>query len=973
MTQEAALHHPAFKLIRQQKIDSLNLEVQEFEHGATGAQHIHLSASSDENVFLVALRTVPKDSTGVAHILEHTALCGSQKYPVRDPFFMMTRRSLNTFMNAFTSSDWTAYPFASLNRKDFSNLLDVYLDAVFFSRLDPLDFAQEGHRLEFAEPSNPDSPLVYKGVVYNEMKGAMSSVSSQLWQTLTKHVFPSSTYHYNSGGDPESIPDLTYDQLVAFYRTHYHPSNAIFMTFGNISAEAHQSRFHEQVLQHFEKLEYKVSVEDEKRYYAPIRVQESYPYNDPDAETKTHVVMAWLLGKSTNLRDSLRAQLLSSILLDNSATPLMHALESSEYGNGPSPLCGLDDSQLELTFMCGLEGCDRDATPDVENLILKTLDRVLLEGIPQEDIESALHQLELHQREIGGDSYPYGLQLILTALTAATHRGDPVQLLNLEASLAQLREDIQAPDFVKNLARELLLDNPHRVTLTLQPDDKIQPRREAAEAARLSATKAALSAEQKAKIVKQAEDLKFRQEQQDSADILPKVTLEDVPKSEIDITPEVHPIGQRKLTRYATGTNGLVYQQIVHPMPALDIELQPHLPLYTTCLTELGAGEKDYLHMQKWQASVAGGFNVFSSVRGNVDDVHRISANITYSGKALNRNHAGLCELMATTIEEARFDERVRLKELVAQIRAHREQSVTGNGHGLAMLAASSGICASAELSHRLSGLAGIKAIKKLDKAINDDQALADLAEHLQEIHKRCTRTESQLLLIGEQEHLDGFETTLAQTFGNQGMAGEHFHLDPCQNTVHQAWLTNSQVNFCAKAFPTVAPNHPDAAPLIVLGSFLRNGFLHKAIREQGGAYGGGASQDSNSGAFRFYSYRDPRMAETLADFDNAVQWLLGRDHGYQPLEEAILGTISSMDKSESPAGRAKRLFHSELHGRNLAFRQQMRERILATTIVDLQRVGQTYLQPELAHTAIITDFSAREKAQSLGLEIIEL
>src|SRR5690554_8179272 len=231
--------HSSFEFLRSQTIDALKVRVEEYRHKATGAQHIHISADNNENVFLVALRTVPHDSTGVAHILEHTALCGSERYPVRDPFFMMIRRSLNTFMNAFTSSDWTAYPFASQNLKDFNNLVDVYLDAVFFSKLDELDFAQEGHRLEFAEPDNPESKLVYKGVVYNEMKGAMSSVPAQLWQALGQYLYPTTTYHHNSGGDPEHIPDLTYEELKAFYRTHYHPSNAIFMTYGR--SEEHTS------------------------------------------------------------------------------------------------------------------------------------------------------------------------------------------------------------------------------------------------------------------------------------------------------------------------------------------------------------------------------------------------------------------------------------------------------------------------------------------------------------------------------------------------------------------------------------------------------------------------------------------------------------------------------------------------------------------------------------------------------------
>ena len=421
--------HTRFQLLRSTAIASLNITLHEFEHIKTGAQHIHFESDSKENVFLVAFRTMPESANGVAHILEHTALCGSQKYPVRDPFFMMSRRSINTFMNAFTSSDWTAYPFSSLSQKDYYNLLDVYLDAAFFSRLDPLDFAQEGHRLEFKDPADKKSPLEYKGVVYNEMKGAMSSVTSQLWHTLCKYLYPTTTYHVNSGGDPASIPDLSYDELLAFYQTHYHPSNAIFMTFGDIPAATLQEKFEQRALSHFDKLDHSLSVNNEKRYFAPIRVQESYPYvpaNDDDTvQRKSHVVVAWLLGEVTDLESSMRAQLLSGILLNNSASPLLHALETTELGDAPSPLCGMDDSQKELSFICGLEGCDANEADKVEQLIMQTLQNLAEKGMEQAEVESALHQLELHQREIGGDHYPYGLQLMLNALPASIHRGSP--------------------------------------------------------------------------------------------------------------------------------------------------------------------------------------------------------------------------------------------------------------------------------------------------------------------------------------------------------------------------------------------------------------------------------------------------------------------------------------------------------------------------------------------------------------------
>ena len=267
----------SFKLISKREIDSLHVTLETYEHIATGAHHYHLATENKENVFLVALKTVPTDSTGVAHILEHTSLCGSERFPVRDPFFMMIRRSLNSFMNAFTSSDWTAYPFASQNRKDFDNLLEVYLDAVFFANLHPLDFAQEGCRIEVKDPKNPkDSELEYKGVVFNEMKGAMSSSVSRLWQTMSSHLYRTTTYHHNSGGEPENIPDLSYDELKAFYKKHYHPSNAVFMTFGDIPAQEHLSKFESLVLSRFEKSEESIHVGTEVRFGKPVHVEDSY-------------------------------------------------------------------------------------------------------------------------------------------------------------------------------------------------------------------------------------------------------------------------------------------------------------------------------------------------------------------------------------------------------------------------------------------------------------------------------------------------------------------------------------------------------------------------------------------------------------------------------------------------------------------------------------------------------------------------
>jgi len=965
--------HPAFAPVRQETIESLNIRVEQFEHKATGAMHYHLASDNTENVFLVALRTVPHDSTGVAHILEHTALCGSEHFPVRDPFFMMLRRSLNTFMNAFTSSDWTAYPFASQNRKDFNNLLDVYLDAVFFSRLDPLDFAQEGHRVEFAEPANPDSDLVYKGVVFNEMKGAMSSVSSTLWSKLCEQLFPSTTYHYNSGGDPEHIPDLSYGQLQDFYRSHYHPSNAIFMTFGDIQASEHQAVFQEKALARFEKLNQRIQVQAEQRLQAPLRIEDSYALEESGStDNKTHLVIGWMLGESTDLEQLLEAQLLSSVLMDNSASPLQHALETTELGQAPSPLCGLEDSMRELVFCCGIEGSEAEHADALEALVLAVLQQVADEGVSQERLEAVLHQLELHQREVSGDSFPYGLQLILQALGCATHYSDPIAVLNLDPVIASMREKIQDPGYIRRLARQLLLDNPHRVTLVVTPDTELSARRMTAEAARLAEIKAAMDDQQRAAVVQLAADLAARQEQVDDESILPKVELSDVPPGLPDLDCKEDDSGGMRITTYGQGTNGIVYQQVIAPLPRLSDEHLQVLPLYTNILTELGLGEGTYLDAQQRQSATVGAINAFTSMRGDVDDEQSVRANFVLSSKALLRNAQAQAQLMHDTLHAVRFDETSRIRDLINQQRARRDQAITGNGHGLAMAAASAGMSPLAQMNHQLSGLAGISSLRALDERLRDPDQLDNFAAQLQDLHQQLKSTPLQFLAIAEDDKVSEVARTAADawTADQPVEQPEGFSLAPVRERRGEIWLTNTQVNFCARAYPTVPVQHPDAAALTVLGGVLRNGFLHRAIREQGGAYGGGASQDSGVAAFRFYSYRDPRLAETLQDFDAAVAWMLETRHEYRVLEEAILGVIGSMDKPSSPAGEAKQHFHNRLFGRSHDQREQFRQRILAVSLDDLRRVTHTYLQPELASTAVVTNNSQLDATASLREEL---
>ncbi|KUJ71982.1 insulinase family protein [Thiomicrospira sp. WB1] len=965
-------NHPAFSLIHRQSIDSLNLDVEHYRHNVTGADHYHLVSDDPQNVFMVALRTVPMDSTGVAHILEHTVLCGSEKFPVRDPFFMMIRRSLNTFMNALTASDWTAYPFATENRKDFDNLLQVYLDAVFFPQIDPLDFAQEGHRLEFETQDDPISDLTYKGVVYNEMKGAMSSPVATLFQKVTEELYPTGTYHYNSGGDPADIPKLTHAQMKAFHQTHYHPSNAVFLTYGDIPAADHQAKFEDLALSRFDQSIGKTLVGKTERLSAPKSVESTYALNEDDLSNKTHIVLSWLLGENQDPMAVLKGHLLSSVLLDNSASPLRQALEACEWATAPSPLCGFEDGNKEMAFAAGVQGSEPEHADKVEALILETLEKVAKDGVPQADVEAMLHQLELAQREVGGDGFPYGLQLIMQALPGALHEGDPIALLDVDEALLQLRKDIENPRFIPDLIQSWILDNPHRVRLTMKPDPEQADREAAAEKARLASTQAELTEAEKTAIIEQAQALQARQDEDDDPSLLPEVTKNDVPETLKQIDPVHRASTEVPYQTYEAGTNGLTYLQMVMDLPELTDSERALMPLFNTCLTEVGAAGRDYLQNQALQAAVTGGLGAKSTLKADLDDPAGFHSHFVLSGKALNAHQHALSDLMFETLAHPRFDESDRIKDLVGQIRASVEQSVTNSGHALAMMAANQNHSAVANWQFQRSGFAGIQAIKQLSDGLDEAQGLERMQSGFADIQHKLMQTAKQALIISD---ADGLPSALSSTQGwdtlfEQKHPAHGLSLSVENNQIHQAWVTSTQVNFCAQSYPAVMAGHADAPALSVLGAMLRNGFLHTAVREKGGAYGGGATYNPEAGSFAFFSYRDPRVLETYADFEHSLDWVLGDQATQAKVDEAILNVISAIDKPGSPAGEARKAFYYELYGRTHALRTAHRQAILDTTLDDVRRVAATYLKPENASRAVLTNAENGQILTDHGFEV---
>ena len=945
-----------FELKESKAIELLNVNAQIYQHSKFDTQHIHLDSPNDEKVFMVAFRTIPEDSSGVAHILEHTSLCGSNKYPVRDPFFMMIRRSLNSFMNAFTSSDWTAYPFATQNNKDFKNLLDVYVDSAFFPKLDALDFAQEGHRLELDANQN----LEIKGVVFNEMKGAMSSPTDQLWHGMSKHLFEETTYHHNSGGDPEKIIDLTHEDLVAFHKKHYHPSNATFFTFGNVAIDEIHDHLEKNVFEKFTPASQKLIIQPAKIFTEPVRAQGTYQ-PIPGDEENHHVVLSWLLGNSHEPLNLLEKYFMSNILLDNSSSPLRKALELTSLGKSPSPFLGLEPSNKEIVFMAGLEGVKEDKAEEIEELVLLTLRNLVETGVPKELISSALHQLEIGQREISGGGMPYGLQLMLGCMNACVHYDNPISMLDLDANFTKLKAKIAKEGYIEELIESSLLKNPHRLTYELKPDPKFNDNLEEFFSSTLKQKEQTLSDSDREEIIKLADDLKLRQEAEDDAELLPKVTIADIPLKR-KYTELSLKSGNRSI--YEVGTNGLIYSDFLFPCRNLTNEELLFSSLYTFIITEVGLQDKSYEEIQAHQSKISGGIG--AAIRLQTESSSEPGALfLSISSKCLEENFNHMEDLIFNTIKSVRFDEEKRVLDLLNIFVARNEESLNQNGHYLAMNSAASSLNALASTAFHLSGLEMLHRSKEIISKAQAEGDIDYILGVLKSIHSKVSVKPYKVFTACSKDALKDEVEELESSINKK----EQQLIDSTASQI--AWITGSQVCYCAQAFNGVSREHPDAAPLSVLATVLRNGFLHTAIREKGGAYGAGATNDTSTNTFKFFSYRDPKCSETFQAFQEAISWAK-TSITPQHLEEAILGVVSSIDKPMSPVGEAKNDFNFNLEEISIEERLELRQKIINCTIDDLVRVNEVYLTKD-HKKSILAGEGFKDQALELKMEILEV
>ncbi len=946
------------------ELDEIESFFYELEHVPTGARHIHISRKDKENTFAVAFKTVPKDSTGVAHVLEHTVLCGSRKYPVRDPFFSMLKRSLSTFMNALTASDWTMYPFSTENRKDYYNLMDVYLDAAFYPNLSELSFKQEGHRIE-VEDNGSDNKirLQYKGVVYNEMKGAMSSPDQVMARSLLNALYPATTYQYNSGGEPSEIPNLTYEKLKAFHRHHYHPSNAFFYTYGDQPLVDHLDFIEKKVLNQFKQIDPKTEVPSQPRWDSPKTATYYYPLSKTEnPEKKNQISLAWLMADVRDNYEVLVLTILEHILLGNPASPLRKVLIESGLGTALADGTGYDSDNRDTMFACGLQGVSPSVANQIEKMIFDTLNTLINRGIEPELVESAIHQIEFHRKEVTNYPYPYGIKLLLTFASGWFHDGDPAGILQFDTDMERLKAEIASGAFLERKLKQYFVENSHRVLLKLVPDLTLTEKENRRVTKELESIKAKLSKIDIEKLKQDAQVLKNLQESSENTAVLPTLELSDIPL-------EVKTVRETQstdiVTTYRKPTAGIFYFTAAAGTGQINNNLIPLLPFFCQALTRSGTKRRDYTEVVRRIDAYTGGIGLSAQARTPYGDTNLTKPGIcmpfiTLSGKCLVRNLDKLFDIIAEFLYDYAFSDLSRLKNLLLEYRSGLESMIVHSGHHLAISLASRGFSLCSALNEMLHGVQQVMTIKKLTDDLSEDK-LNKIAQELTAIGNTIfKRNNLKIALIGEEKPLTravsltkNMMEYLPESQSEGFRAPELSEIFTKETIPYEGWHTSSAVSFVARTFRTVRMGHEDAPALSVIAKLLRSLFLHREIREKGGAYGGISVYIPENGQFAFASYRDPHIVNTLNIYEQAFGFIRSGMFTEEDIKEGILQVCSDIDKPDPPGPSARKAFYRKLLGLSDEARKQYKKELLNLSRKKILAVAEKYFDPETHKDAV--------------------
>lgn len=955
-----------FTLVREVAVPEISGTAKLWRHEATGAELLSVLNTDENKCFGVTFRTPPEDSTGVAHILEHSVLCGSEKYPVKEPFVELLKGSLQTFLNAFTFPDKTCYPVASANLQDLYNLVDVYLDAVFFPRITETIFQQEGWHIEADDAAGP---LSYKGVVFNEMKGVYSSPDSVLMEHSQQSLFPDTTYGLDSGGNPEVIPQLTYKAFKRFHELYYHPSNARFFFWGD-DPEEHRFKLLQPYLERFTARPVESAVPLQPRLSTPRQLEFSYAAGE-DGD-KGHITLNWLTCASADTEELLILEMLEHILLGLPGSPLRKALIDSGLGEDLTG-GGLETDLRQTFFSVGLRSIVPGTEQDVEMLILETLAELADIGIPDADVEAAVNSVEFDLRENNSGRFPRGLSAMIRSLATWLYDGDPLAPLAWEKPLANVKARLASGEKIfEGAISHWLLNNEHRSTVILVPDPDLDEVREEAEAARLERLYAALSDEDHKEIVANAEALRASQQAPDSPEALatiPGLTLADLPKENARIPMQSGKTGAFETLTHDLDTSGILYAEVLFPLDAVPADILPLVPLFGRCLTEMGTKRRDFVELGTLLASKTGGLDASPFVT-TVRETRIPVAKLCLSGKATADKAGALFELMAEVLLETRFDDPQRFTQMVLEERARLEQALIPSGHSFVTTRLRAPYSLAGQISERTGGITYLESLRVLADRLSPERVKMEwpaLLADLERLRALVVHRQGALInLTSDSRTLAAVEplvATLGDALPSAG-SSERQQLAPLGLPVQgEALLVPAQVNYVGKGCNLYDLGYSWHGSAHVITRHLRMGWLWDQVRVQGGAYGAFCSFDRMSGALAQVSYRDPNVEKTLTAYDNTATYLRNLDLSPRDLTLAIVGAIGDLDTYLLPDAKGMASLSRHLTDDRDDLRQQMREEMLSTTTRHFSEFAEVMVEAARVGTVCVLGGSASEAA----------
>ncbi|KAI0525554.1 Metalloenzyme, LuxS/M16 peptidase-like protein [Xylaria bambusicola] len=959
-----------FTLLRKKHVPELELTALHLKHDKTGADYLHIAREDSNNVFSIGFKTNPPDDTGVPHILEHTTLCGSEKYPIRDPFFKMLPRTLSNFMNAFTASDHTYYPFATTNAQDFRNLMSVYLDATLRPLLKETDFTQEGWRIG---PENPrvaesdgqanaeDSRLVFKGVVYNEMKGQMSDADYLFYIRFQDHVFPAIN---NSGGDPQRITDLTYEQLKKFHAEHYHPSNAKLMTYGDMPLADHLREIDAQ-MSTFARIEtdidhkHPIDLSTGPRFVKVLGPVD--PLVDSDKQYKTSI--SWIVGDTSDVVESFSLALLSSLLMDGYGSPLYKGLiENSRLGTDFSPNSGYDGSAATGIFSVGLAGVSEANVERVKNEIKQIIHKARKNGFERSKIEGYLHQLELSLKHKTAN---FGMS-VLQRLKGRWFSGtDPFDLLAWNDTVAAFEARLAQGGYLEGLIDKYLI-NDNNLTFTMAPSEDYGTKLAKEEDERLAkriakATEEAGSEDAARRFFEQRElELLAEQDKSNTQDLscLPSVHVKDIPREREPIIVRDEVLDNNAIQWREAPTNGLTYFRAIVTFENLPDPLRQLVPLFCDSLMRLGTKDMTMEQLEDRIKLKTGGVSVSYMTTPSATDFHQASEGLVLKGMALDRNVPEMFDILLKLVLETDFDSPKSARRVRQLLQASADgivNDIASSGHVYARKYAESGLTRDAYLTEQLSGLSQVHLITHL-AGLPESDSLVQLMWKLKMIqiaalNPKALNSKVRFALTCGPDSTAANSSALEQFASKQDEHSSGISFGPHEKhastrDIKAFFPLPYQVYYGNLALPTVSYTSPDSAPLQILAQLLTHKHLHHEIREKGGAYGGGAYMKGLEGLFGFYSYRDPNPQNTISIMRNAGRWAFDKEWSNQDLEEAKISVFQSVDAPKSVSTEGMLRFVS---GITDEMQQQRREQLLDVTKDQVREVAQKYIIDGLA------------------------